>query len=264
MGIALSGPDRSKYGCGTRASRQRNLPPRRRLQQPPAGPNDTRVDATAALRAEWEVREERFRRGGFCVDLILPRSADELIDEAAFDADERLPYWADLWPAARALTTYLLEVETVLAPALELGCGAAALPSLALRSRGVAVTASDYDADALRFVAVNAARNGLAPLPTFALDWRRIPHDMAPFQCVVAADVMYERRNADAVAAALPRLVASGGAFLLADPGRVHVREFRSQMFYAGWDEEEVATREEIAAPGAPPLRVRITRWRAR
>lgn len=235
----------------------------RRLQQPPGGPGDTHVDAAAALRAEWEVREERFRRGGFCVDLLLPRSADELIDEAAFDADERLPYWADLWPAARALATYLLEVETVGPPALELGCGAAALPSLALRSRGVAVTASDYDADALRFVSVNAARNGLVPLPTLALDWRRIPPELAPFECVVAADVMYERRNADAVAAALPRLVAPGGSLLLADPGRAHVAEFQARMRTAGWAEREMATLPEQAAAGAPPVRVRITEWRA-
>ena len=34
---------------------------------------------------------------------LRPPSADELIDEAAFDEDEFLPYWAELWPSGVAL-----------------------------------------------------------------------------------------------------------------------------------------------------------------
>src|SRR5215212_8181671 len=63
----------------------------------------------AALRAEFDTREERFEHGTFRVDVLLPRAADALIDEAEFEADERLPYWADLWPAARGLTRHLLD-----------------------------------------------------------------------------------------------------------------------------------------------------------
>lgn len=193
--------------------------------------------------------------------LLLPRSADELIDEEAFDADERLPYWADLWPSARALALFLVDSPSVPGRALELGCGAAALASLALAWRGASVTASDYDTAALRFAAANARRNRL-PLTTAELDWRRIPDELGTFEQVVAADVMYERRNAEALAAALPRLVSPGGIFLLADPGRAYTREFRAWMLESGWHEAEVTAREEQAAPGAPPVRVRVTEWR--
>ena len=34
------------------------------------------------------------------VNLIRPRSADELISEDDFERDERLPYWAELWPSS--------------------------------------------------------------------------------------------------------------------------------------------------------------------
>jgi predicted nicotinamide N-methyase len=207
------------------------------------------------------VREERFEQGDFAVDLLLPLSPEALIDEAAFDADERLPYWADGWPSARALARHLLK-QPPPGRTLELGCGAAALPSLALRARGVDALASDYEADALRFARNNAGRNGLGPLRTTVIDWRRPPPDLAPFALVVAADVLYERRNVDSLAAALPRLVAPGGSFLLADPGRTPLPEFAARMAGSGWNPAERAVREEQAAPGAPPVRVQITEWR--
>ena len=226
----------------------------------PHNPPPRTVPAEADLRREWEVREERFAHGAFAVGLLVPCSAEALIDEAAFDEDERLPYWADVWPSARALARHLLE-QPPPARALELGCGGAALPSLALRFRGTDVLASDYEADALRFARLNAERNGLGPLRTMRLDWRNPPPDLVPSPLVVAADVLYELRNAVAVAAALPRLVAPGGRFLLADPGRTHAPEFAERMAAAGWSATDAGTRPEQAVPGAPPVRVRITEW---
>ncbi|HWK88821.1 MAG TPA: methyltransferase domain-containing protein [Longimicrobium sp.] len=217
-------------------------------------------DLEAGLRARFTVREEAFAHGGWRVDLVLPRAADELIDPGDFDRDERLPYWADLWPSARALARHLLEVEYDAAGgALELGCGVA-LPSLALRGRGVDVLATDWYADALRFAKANAARNGLGPLRTALLDWRH-PPEGERYALVVAADVLYEQRNADALAALLPRITAPGGTVLVADPGRVYARGFRNEMTLAGWSVQEVDAREEPSAPAAHS-RVRIHRLR--
>ena len=39
--------------------------------------------------------------------LASPRSAEELINEADFARDERLPYWADVWPSAIAMARAL-------------------------------------------------------------------------------------------------------------------------------------------------------------
>lgn len=201
----------------------------------------------AALRARFAVREEPFEHGGFRLSVLLPRAADELIDENEFDADERLPYWADLWPSARALTRFLLDTPRPPVRTVELGCGVA-LPSLALRGQGADVLATDYYDDALRFAEANAARNGLGPLATLHLDWRRPPPGLGVFGRVLAADVLYELRNAEALAALLPRIVAPGGEVLLADPGRVYLGEFRMMMFRAGWAVESVEVRQERTA----------------
>lgn len=221
----------------------------------------------AALRAEFDTREERFEHAGFRVDVLLPRAADALIDEAEFEADERLPYWADLWPAARGLTRHLLdggrgqgtgdrgqravrgghESLPLDLRVLELGCGVA-LPSLGLRSLGVQPLATDYYADALRFAQANAVRNGLAPLRTALLDWRDPPPGER-WSLVVAADVLYEQRNAEALAALLPRILAEGGRALLADPGRVYFGEFRDLMEDLDWAVDEVDVRRETSDP---------------
>ena len=47
--------------------------------------------------------------------------------------------------------------------------------------------------------------------------------ERAPFDLVLAADVLYERRNVPVLAELLPRL---GGEVLLADPGRPALGEF--------------------------------------
>jgi predicted nicotinamide N-methyase len=200
----------------------------------------------AELRARFAVREETFRHGEFSVRMLLPRAADELIDEAEFDADERLPYWADLWPSARGLTRHLLDCPPRERRILELGCGVA-LPSLALRSLGAEPLATDYYAEALRFAVMNAARNGLAPLRTSLLDWRHPPR--GEWNLVIAADVVYEQRNAEALARLLPTILADGGRMLLADPGRAYIGEFRDRMEEMDWAVEEIDIRTETSDP---------------
>jgi predicted nicotinamide N-methyase len=228
----------------------------------------------AGLRARFDVREERFEHGEWTVDLILPRAADELIDENEFAGDERLPYWAELWPSARALARHLLDDGGANvrerksanggdgwtgARVLELGCGVA-LPSLALAGLGADVLATDWYDDALLFARANAERNGLPPLRTEPLDWRR-PRGGWGYDVVIAADVLYEQRNGPVLAALLPRVTAPGGTVLIADPGRVYAGDFFRLMRDSGWEVEQTALLAEPSAPGAES-RVRIHRLR--
>ena len=214
----------------------------------------------ADLRRRFAVREEPFAHGPFSVDLLLPRSADELIDVSAFNTDERLPYWAELWPSARALTRWALDAPLPAGPALELGSGVA-LPALALRWRGARVVASDYYPEALEFARVNALRNSIPPPDTLLLDWRRPPPGLGHFPLVVAADVLYERRNADALLDLLPAVTEPGGRVVIADPGRVHAADFRAALESRGWSAREIARAEEASgAPGSGAVS-RIALW---
>jgi predicted nicotinamide N-methyase len=78
---------------------------------------------------------------------------------------------------------------------------------------------------------------------------------------VIAADVLYEQRNAEALARLLPRILAEGGHALLADPGRLYFPEFRDRMEEADWCVEQVEVRQESSDPATGAMStVRI--WR--
>jgi predicted nicotinamide N-methyase len=127
------------------------------------------------------------------VELTLqrPASPDALIDEAAFEDDEFLPYWAELWPASIALAASLPEVAGL--RVVELGCGLG-VPSLVSAARGAQVTATDWASDAVDLLRENAARNGLQ-LRAEVRDWREPWGER--FDVALAADVLYEQRNVE-------------------------------------------------------------------
>lgn len=203
------------------------------------------------------LRLHHFQHGDFRAELIGPESPDELIDVSQFNVDERLPYWAELWPSARALAAELLDRDPPHGRTVELGCGLA-LPSLVLRWRGVEVVASDYYPEALDFAVANALRNDISPPEPLLLDWRSPPPDLLPFEFVVAADVLYERRNAEALVDLFPRVVAPGGTVLLADPGRTYLPHFQELLTDRGWRVEEARTRPAAGPSEEKPLEIRL------
>jgi predicted nicotinamide N-methyase len=160
---------------------------------------------------------------GLSLDILRPPSAEELIDEAAFDEEEFLPYWAELWPSGLALARHVAGRDVHGLRVLELGCGLA-LPSLAAALGGADVLATDWAEDAIVLLHRNAERNGLF-LGAARLRWSE-PERMlraAPWDLVLGADLLYEERNAEQLAALLPEL---GGEVLLAEPGRPCAQDF--------------------------------------
>jgi predicted nicotinamide N-methyase len=159
------------------------------------------------------------------ITLETPRSADELINEIDFERDERLPYWADVWPSSTALAGVVSALDGRGKRALELGCGLGLVTVAALRA-GFDVVATDYYEDALLFARRNALSGaGREPLTRHA-DWRAFPSDLGAFDLVLASDVLYEREYATLVANAIVASLAPGGVALVADPGRVALLSF--------------------------------------
>ena len=78
--------------------------------------------------------------------------------------------------------------------------------------------------DALGYISASARENGL-DLTCARLDWRH-PSPRQAAQTVLAADVLYEARNAGDLARALTVLVDRGGEAWIADPGRTHLPDF--------------------------------------
>jgi predicted nicotinamide N-methyase len=188
-----------------------------------AAPRSRRRAGRPVRRALSLVEEEVELAAGRRLAILRPPSADELIDEATFDEEEFLPYWAELWPSGLALARHVAARDLRGLRVLELGCGLA-LPALAAALRGADVLATDWAEDAIELLRRNAERNGLF-LRVARVRWSE-PEPLlraAPWDLVLGADLLYEARNAEQLAELLPSL---GGEVLLAEPGRPYAKEF--------------------------------------
>jgi ETFB lysine methyltransferase len=175
---------------------------------------------------EIEIGGERFA-------IRHPRNAEDLIDEAAFNRDERLPYWADIWPASIALARAIRSTNGDGKSLLELGCGVGLVAAAALRA-GFDVTASDYYEDALTFTRMNCKAIASREPRTSLLDWRQMPGAIPAFDVVAGADVLYERAYGPVVARAIATTMAEHGRAIIADPGRVGSPNFFDALHDVG------------------------------
>ena len=152
--------------------------------------------------------------------ILKPANPDDLIREEDFVLDERLPYWADVWPSSLILAGKLLELDGCGKTALELGCGVG-LSTLAATKAGFDVLSTDYYEDALDVTRANVFRNLGKIARTRLVDWRHLPLDLGTFDLIFASDVLYEKEYAELVPILVRGLLAPTGVALIADPGRV-------------------------------------------
>jgi predicted nicotinamide N-methyase len=178
--------------------------------------------------------------------ILRPRDAEALLSEEAFEHEEFLPYWAELWPSGLALARLLHQRPLAGVRVLELGCGLG-LPSIVAALGGARVLATDWSAEALEVTAANAARNG-ADVETALVSWADPAPllERAPWELVLGSDVLYERRNVDQLLQLLPRL---GGEILLAEPGRPPAARFFEAV---ALEVEALADRVYRLTPRAP------------
>jgi predicted nicotinamide N-methyase len=190
--------------------------------------------------AASDLVEESLPLGGRTVRLLRPRSGDALLDEVLAEddpADDRLPFWAELWPSGSALAAAVAALDLTGRRVLELGCG------LGL----VGVAAANQSAEAIAFTTVNAERNGVA-VRTVRCAFER-PEPLlagAPWDLVLAADVLYEPKTVPVLVDLLPRL---GPAVWLADPGRPREPDFLRAVDAAGWRRQSRVVTPQDALP---------------
>ena len=178
-------------------------------------------------------------------ELLHPANADDLISEADYVKDERLPYWADIWPSSRVLADRVGALRGTGKQLLELGCGMGLVAASAARA-GFDVVATDYYEDALLFTQVNVFANAGVVPETRYVDWRAFPADLEWFDYVIASDVLYEKEYAPLLAKAFLQTVAHGGVGIVADPGRIGAGDF-----LAACEEQALAVKRVSRVPYA-------------
>lgn len=138
-----------------------------------------------------------------------------------FEREGRLPYWAEIWPAAVAVARELCRSASLRdSRVMDLGCGLGLAGSAAVRC-GAEVLFVDRDADALQFARFNGLQNAPCSdaVGVLQLDWQT---EVVPggFDLVLLADVSYEDGHHAPLLRQLAAALAPGGRVLHADPYR--------------------------------------------
>jgi predicted nicotinamide N-methyase len=216
-----------------------------------------RNDLLAGLAGTGPLRVDRVELPGTAEAILISRPVDfdGLIDAAAADPEQNLPYWAELWPSGVALAANIARDPGIVRgmPVLELGCGLGVTAIAALRA-GADLLVTDYAPEALALCSLNSLDQAGAQPETLRVNWR----DPGPalyaaagdrFPVVLAADVLYEGRDVEPLLALVERVVAPGGELWLAEPGRPPAARFLASLGAYGW----IAESEECSGPWPDP-----------
>ncbi len=194
-------------------------------------------------------------RSGVRVVVSRPIDVDALLDQAAGDPEQNLPYWAEIWPSGVALADAILQEPDLVAgkPVFELGCGLG-ITAVAAAHAGADLILSDYSPESLALALNNLSQNGAFAHHAIQLNWREPTPEFERmigegFPVVLAADVLYEARDIGPLLVFVERVVGPGGLFWLAEPGRAIAGRFLEQAAERGWRGE----RTEHAGPWPDP-----------
>ncbi len=201
-----------------------------------------------AIHTSYETVVQTLEFDGLSIELLRVADVDSLLDrlpKIQFRADERLPYWADLWPSSVALATHLWQaVDLRGMEVLELGCGLGLVGIVACCKGGV-VTLTDYEADALTFTLYNLYRNSCRQAIVRHLDWHA-PALKQTYELIIASDVLYERANFQPLLHLLQSALGPQGGFILAEPNRPVARDFFRLLRDHGFQYERSTASTEV------------------
>jgi predicted nicotinamide N-methyase len=214
-------------------------------------PDDNRVASNeeriasylATLKETMELRDDEVEIPGSEITLLVTRPADTdaLLDQAADDPEQNLPYWAELWPSGIALAAEIQADPAIVRgkDVLELGSGVGITAAVALKA-GANLLATDYAAESLLLTRITALRHAGDEPETMQINWREpdtglLERHPEGYPVVLAADVLYERRDIGPLLELFDRVVAPDGVLWLAEPGRPPASIFLESASRAGW-----------------------------
>lgn len=188
---------------------------------------------------------QTFTTGDDAVELFVPDA--EAVRKAYQPGQSPFPYWSRVWPAALALSEFIVQhVHCVKGKTvLELGAGLG-LPSLMAARFARRVLCTDGSTDAFRIVAQSAAHLRLQNIDTAMADWNGLPVD-EDVDVLLLSDVAYEPAAFASLLKLIEAYVHYGATVLLSMPQRLQSKEFALALLHHCVQKEEYSVKEHHA-----------------
>ena len=146
------------------------------------------------------------------------------------DPQTPFPFWAQIWPAAKAMTAYLeknphwIQNKQV----LEIGAGLG-LPSFSIATKAQSILVTDYDPEAVMYMEKNIDYTGYSNMKAMCLDWNQIPSSIAA-DVVMLSDINYAPEAFDVLLNLIRKFLQAGSIILLSTPQRITITPFAESL----------------------------------
>ncbi|HEX6426422.1 MAG TPA: methyltransferase [Niastella sp.] len=141
------------------------------------------------------------------------------------------PYWAQIWPAATTLSTFLDNHHDYVVDkqVLELAAGLG-LPSLVAAGLGAKkVCVSDQSEEAVQLLQQVINHNRFNNIESRLLDWHQLPDDLHP-DVLLLSDINYDPAEFDTLSHVLTRFLQEGTLIILSTPQRLMAIPFIDRL----------------------------------
>lgn len=144
--------------------------------------------------------------------------------------DGNAPYWAQVWPAAKALCEViaarpaLVKDKTVLELAAGLG-----LPSLLAAQVATEVTATDYVQEAVNMIKQSVILNNLNNVTCSEMNWNNLDKKVKT-DVLLLSDINYDPKAFDTLYTVLHHFIHAGTTVILSTPQRLMAKPFMERL----------------------------------
>jgi predicted nicotinamide N-methyase len=192
------------------------------------------------------LHHQTFQWGPHQIKLCIPdsRYIQRLYrDQKHSDPKTPFPYWTQVWPAALAMTEFLVTQPGYVRgkKVLEIAAGLG-LPSLVAAQWAEEVHCSDYLPEAVAVIEQSVVQNALTNVKPLVLDWNHIPADL-PFDVLLVSDINYDPSQFAILYDVLHQFWKKGATIILSTPQRLMAKPFVEKILPLAEKVEEVVVR---------------------
>lgn len=181
--------------------------------------------------AKIEKKELTVHLPGCELKLQVAADIEALITDV--NDEDKVPCWADVWPAAYGLARFIWD-NIAFKPGesvLELGAGMG-LPGIVCALKNAGVTLSDFNPLALEMAGENARQNGLS-IKLLQEDWRTFA-SRDKYDYILASDILYDPKLNPYLGDIFLHNLKPAGKILIAHPERKATYDFLEAWYDPG------------------------------